>query len=69
MKNGIGPYFQHCQTNLLGTHPIHQLSNHAVPDLGLCISCSVFAIAYDLELVSYTAVLCDLCGQVDTVAW
>lgn len=29
------------------SYPIYQLSNHAIPDLGLCISCSVFTVTHN----------------------
>lgn len=50
------------------THPVHQLPHHAVPDLRLWISGSVFSVRHDGDLVLDPNVLGDLGGQVHAVA-
>lgn len=49
------------------THPVHQLSNHPVPDFGLSVSGSVFPIPHYFQLIFEAAVFRDLRSQIDTV--
>lgn len=51
------------------TYPIHQLSNHPIPNFGLCISGSIFSIPHYFQLVFEAAVLRYLRSQIYTVTF
>lgn len=51
------------------THPIHQLSHHAVPHLCFRVSGTVLAVTYELKAVREADVFGDLRGELGTVTF